>query len=310
MSESPWNVKRKTPPGAKPFTPEGAQVRHIPHRSPPQAAPARPRARRKAGRQIFAQRPAAQAAPQPEAGRRSQSRKARKGGFPAAAAGMLGILAIVLAVLSISLIRQTSRLQALEAEREAIRRQQASKVENHLRHRDQSGYQKLIDSYSAEYQINPAFVAAVIKCESNFQPRAISYADARGLMQIMPDTGVWLSGRLGTANYSIDKLFDPQLNIQYGAYYLSYLSNHFGGQPVMVAAAYHAGLNNVKLWALKYARDKKTLGLEELPMSDTRDYVRKVMDAYAIYYEQDQMEKGAVPGAVPDAALASGHSCG
>ncbi len=306
MSESPWSVNRKTQPGAKPFTPEGAQVKHIPHHNPPKADP-RPQARRKPRRQRLIQKPQPQEAPQ-QAGRqkRSQAKKPPKGRFPVAAGVFFGILAVVLAVLAIALIQQTGRLHALEEEREAIRRQQESKVENHLRHRDQSGFQGLINSYSAEYQINPAFVAAVIKCESNFLPRAVSSADARGLMQIMPDTGVWLSGRLGTANYSIDRLFDPQLNIQYGAYYLSYLSNHFGGEPVMVAAAYHAGLNNVKLWALKYAHDKKTLTVDELPMSNTRDYVRKVMDAYAIYFEQDQLEKGAVPGVVPDVSLASG----
>ena len=307
MPESPWSVNRRTPPAAKPFTPGGAQVPHIPHRNPPLAGP-RPRARRSARQQPFAQKPEPQAAPQPEAVRQksARARKPEKRSFPMLLGVFFSLLAVAAAVLSISLIQKTGRLNALEGEREARRLQQEAKVQNHLRHRDQSGFQELINTYAAEYQINPAFVAAIIKCESNYLPRAVSSADARGLMQIMPDTGVWLSGRLGTANYSIDMLFDPRLNIQYGAYYLSYLSNHFGGQPVMVAAAYHAGMNNVKLWALKYAEDKKTLSVDQLPMSNTRDYVRKVMDAYAIYYEQDQLQKGAVPGTVPDVSLRAG----
>ncbi|MDD4081183.1 MAG: lytic transglycosylase domain-containing protein [Eubacteriales bacterium] len=301
MSESPWSVNRKEPPGSKPFTPQSAQVKHMPRNNPPQETP-KPRARRKARRQLLVPRPekkvAAHGKKSPVRNRDSMVKRVPR----TAAAVFIGILLIVLAITSISLIQTNIRFQALQNEREKARRQQADKMENHLRHRDLSGFQGLIDSYSAEYGISPAFVAAVIKCESNFLPRAVSSADARGLMQIMPDTGVWLAGRLGTPNYTIDRLFEPQLNIQYGAYYLAYLSNHFDGQPVMVAAAYHAGMNNVKLWALNYAADQRTLSVDELPMSNTRDYVRKVMDAYAIYYEQDAMEKGAVPGAVSASA--------
>ncbi len=303
MADNPWSVNRKTSPEARPFTPEGAQVKHIPHHQPPKAEPRR-RARHKPARQPLFKQPEAKA--QPAAREPRAAKKQPQKPFPVMALVFFSVLALALAVLAIVYIQQDSRLKALQEQRDQARIQQENKVKNHLTRRAESGYQGLIDSYSAEYQINPAFVAAVIKCESNFLPKAVSSADARGLMQIMPDTGVWLAGRLGTPNYTIERLFDPQLNIQFGAYYLSYLSNHFGGQPVMVAAAYHAGLNNVKLWALKYAEDKKTLRLDQLPMSNTQDYVRKVMDAYAIYYEQDQLAKGAVPGAVPDAALFMG----
>ncbi|MDD3109934.1 MAG: lytic transglycosylase domain-containing protein [Eubacteriales bacterium] len=307
MSESPWSVNRKEPPGAKPFAPQSAQVKHIPHDDPPQS-PIRPRARRKDRRKLLVPRPEKNAPAAEKASPRRNRAKQAKNGMGTLAFALLGVLLVILAVSSISLIQQTSRLRALQDDREAARRQQANKVENHLRHRSQSGYQRLIDSYAAEYQISPAFVAAIIKCESNFLPRAVSSADARGLMQIMPDTGVWLAGRLGTPNYTIDRLFEPQLNIQFGAYYLAYLSSHFDGHPVMVAAAYHAGLNNVKLWAMNHAADQRTLNVNELPMSNTRDYVRKVMDAYAIYYEQDAMEKGAVPGSVSALAFMPGIS--
>ena len=296
MRESPWNAKRGTQPAAKPFTPEGAQVKHIP-RHPPRAEQ-RPTARRKGRKEALIRQMEAQAAkpqPKPRGGRARQEKQR----FPLFTAVLVGLMVIVLAVLSMVLIQNSSQLDALKKERAAIIEKQAQKVANHLSKRDESGYKGLIDAYAAEYQINPAFVAAIIKCESNYIPKAVSSANARGLMQIMPDTGTWLSGRLGTPNYTLERLFEPQLNIQYGAYYLSYLSNHFSGDPVMVSAAYHAGVNNVKLWAMKYAADKKSLSVDELPMSNTRDYVRKVMDAYAIYFEQDQMAKGAVPGDLP-----------
>jgi soluble lytic murein transglycosylase len=304
LPESPWSVKRGKQPAVKPFTPEGAQVKHIPHHHPPKTEPRR-RARHKPPRKPIFRQPEPRHQPAARGKRAARSRQSQKS-LSAVTLTFFGVLALALVVLSVLFIQQENRLKTLQGEREQARVQQENKVKNHLIRRAESGYQGLIDSYAAEYQINPAFVAAVIKCESNFLPKAVSSADARGLMQIMPDTGVWLAGRLGTPNYTIERLFEPQLNIQYGAYYLSYLSSHFGGQPVMVAAAYHAGLNNVKLWALKYAADKKTLRLDQLPMSNTRDYVGKVMDAYAIYYEQDQLAKGAVPGAVPDAALLLG----
>ena len=117
---------------------------------------------------------------------------------------------------------------------------------------------------------------------------AVSRVEARGLMQIMPDTGVWMAQRLKINSYRPDMLFDPETNIRFGTAYLAYLSDIFSGSPVMVAAAFHAGANNVKHWALNRAQDRKTIELEQIPTSDTRSYVRKVMDAYAIYYEKDK----------------------
>jgi soluble lytic murein transglycosylase-like protein len=55
----------------------------------------------------------------------------------------------------------------------------------------------------------------------------------------------------------------------------------------MIAAAFHAGANNVKQWALKYGEDQKTIGIDQIPTDDTKDYVKKVMNAYALYYEYD-----------------------
>ena len=106
-------------------------------------------------------------------------------------------------------------------------------------------------------------------------------------MQIMQDTGEWVSGRLAVRPYSYELLFEPQLNIRFGAWYLGYLSAQFNGDPVMIASAYHAGANNVKLWALKYAQDKRTLRIDQIPTEDTKDYVQKVMNAYALFYEYD-----------------------
>jgi soluble lytic murein transglycosylase-like protein len=55
----------------------------------------------------------------------------------------------------------------------------------------------------------------------------------------------------------------------------------------MVASAYHAGASNVKIWALNYGADQKTITMDQIPKDNTRDYVEKVMNAYALFYEYD-----------------------
>jgi soluble lytic murein transglycosylase len=125
-------------------------------------------------------------------------------------------------------------------------------------------------------------------------------------MQIMPDTGTWLASRMDIAGYAREMLFEPEFNVRMGTYYLAYLSDVFSGNPVMVAAAFHAGDNNVKRWALDRAPDGKTVTLDMIPTDDTRSYVRKVMDAYAIYYSEQVGEKGLLPAGLPSAAAYGG----
>ncbi len=213
---------------------------------------------------------------------------------------LFALLALALIAAAFSYSYENGRLEALKTQREEkARLVQAHKVE-HLSARRRSGYLPLIQKYAKEYGISPSFVSAVIKCESSFRPKVESGVYARGLMQIMPDTGVWLAARLKIDDYQPDHLFEADLNIRFGAFYLSYLSDMFGGSPVMVAAAYHAGDGNVKNWALTRAADMKTITLEQIPTDDTRSYVRKVLDAYAIYYEEDiQAGQDAVSGALP-----------
>lgn len=197
------------------------------------------------------------------------------------------VLALAALAAGLTYSHENNRLKALTAQREEEARRIQAHKDEHINARRRSGYLPLIRKYANEYGISPSFVSAVIKCESSFNPLAVSRVNARGLMQVMPDTGVWLAERLNVDDYQPDLLFKAELNIRFGAYYLSYLSNMFDGSPVMVAAAFHAGSGNVKNWALTRASDMKTITLEMIPTDDTRSYVRKVLDAYAIYYEED-----------------------
>lgn len=119
----------------------------------------------------------------------------------------------------------------------------------------------LVEAAAAAHRLDPALVAAVIRVESNWRPRAVSPKGARGLMQLMPAT----ARRLG-----VTKAFDPSQNVKGGALYLSRLAERFGENEVeKVLAAYNAGEEAVESYD----------GMP--PYRETREYVRKVLALWA-----------------------------
>ncbi len=167
----------------------------------------------------------------------------------------------------------------------AAKRQQEAKDYADLVARHTVRYEDWIRKYASYYDVHPAFVAAVILRESSYDAQAVSRVEARGLMQLMPDTGEWVAGKLKMKDYTWDTLFDAETNIQMGCWYLGYLSDLFAGDPIVVACAYHAGQGNVRSWLTKYSTDGKTLTIDQIPMDDTKSYARKVLNAYAIYLQ-------------------------
>ncbi|MBR6753843.1 MAG: lytic transglycosylase domain-containing protein [Clostridia bacterium] len=208
--------------------------------------------------------------------------------FPRPQLICLGVLAALFAIALLFFLVYEGQCSAIAArhnhllnERAARERAYQQNVASH-----KTDYRDLVEYYAAVNQIDPAFVAAIIKRESDYDPRAVSRVGARGLMQIMPDTGEWLAGKVDAYDYSPDMLFDPETNIKMGCWYLGYLSRKFGGDPITIACAYHAGQGNVEdHWLPKYAANGKTLTLDEIPMDDTKYYARKVLEAYAIYQQ-------------------------
>lgn len=147
-------------------------------------------------------------------------------------------------------------------------------------------YRELIDKYAEQYQLDSAHVAAVIYCESSYQPGAVSPVGARGLMQIMPDTGGWIAEKLKEKDtFTTDMLFDPELSIRYGCWYLNYLSGRFGGDLRKITAAYHAGGGKVDAWLKdeNYSADGVTLAA--MPAGATNTYVRNIEKVYEKYKE-------------------------
>ena len=144
-------------------------------------------------------------------------------------------------------------------------------------------YQQYIEKYSAEYDIPEEIIFAVIKIESSFRASVTSPVGAMGLMQMMPDTFEWLTGNyhLGE-NLTTLSLYDPEINIKYGTYYLRYLKDKFGDWNT-VLAAYNAGEGNVSKWLAdeRYSSDGKTL--HTIPFAETENYVKKVNNEIGIY---------------------------
>jgi len=150
-------------------------------------------------------------------------------------------------------------------------------------------YREEIEKYAKQYELDPARVAAVIYCESSFQPEAVSSAGALGLMQIMPETGTWIAKKLDeSGTYTDERLFEPELSIRYGCWYLNYLDGRYDGDLTKATAAYHAGGSRVDEWLTdkEYSQDGVTLAY--IPYDSTRAYVANVKSAYEHYKEKFQ----------------------
>lgn len=178
-------------------------------------------------------------------------------------------------------------------------------------------YQSLIERYAAEYNLRPAFVAAVIRNESSFRTDAESSVGARGLMQLMPDTAEWIAGKIGDSNYSFDHLYDAETNIRYGCWYLNYLSKLFRGDAVLVSSAYHAGQTTVTRWLSdkSISADGVTIPVDKLPDGPTKQYAGRVTTSYGIYeallYPDESAEAaGAADGTAVSARLVGGSVAG
>ena len=144
-------------------------------------------------------------------------------------------------------------------------------------------YEEYVEKYAKQYNVPSSMVYAVIKTESDFDPEAISSAGALGLMQMMPDTFSWLtsSEHLGE-NLPLASIYDPEVSIRYGVYYLKYLHEKFNDWET-VAAAYNAGEGNVAKWLENPAYHDKAGKLQNIPFKETRSYIRKVNLAKNFY---------------------------
>lgn len=145
------------------------------------------------------------------------------------------------------------------------------------------GYKDYMNSYGKEFNVDPFLIAAIINVESNYNKNAVSPKEAKGLMQIGPKTGEWGAEQLKINGYTSDMLFDPNINIRLGSWYINVLNKEFGNNLDIVLAAYNAGSGNVSKWLedTKYSIDG--INLTNIPFKETDDYVKKVRYNYRVY---------------------------
>ena len=154
-----------------------------------------------------------------------------------------------------------------------------------LRHDD------IIRQQAARKHLDPALVAAVIYAESKFNARDSS-TGAKGLMQIQPDTARFIARRSGGTQFTVADLSDPETNISYGTYYLRYLLDRYDGNPILALAAYNGGETNVDTWIRQSGRDRAAFRTSDIPFSETRAYVERVLQARQDYRDNYAHELG------------------
>ena len=134
-------------------------------------------------------------------------------------------------------------------------------------------YSEYVRVHAHRHNLDPALLAAVIYQESKFRPSAKSSSGAIGLMQVTPETARGIAIRTHGSAFHTQDLYDPEINIRYGAWYLDNLFKKYGSER-LVLAAYNAGQGNVDKWRANG---------EPIQFSETRAYVKRVEDLKRIY---------------------------
>jgi len=146
-------------------------------------------------------------------------------------------------------------------------------------------YSSQVQSNADLQQLDPALVFGLMRQESMLDKNAESPVGARGLMQIMPETGRQIARKLNEPWQSANSLFEPDTNIKYGTFYYKQLLERFNGNFALAAAAYNAGPHRVDKWLPSGQLMPADIWIETIPFKETRKYVTSVL-SYAMIYSQ------------------------
>lgn len=144
-------------------------------------------------------------------------------------------------------------------------------------------YRKQLEENCKELSLDPYLVAALIRQESEFNPKAISRANARGLTQVLPSTGRQVSRQLKMRGYKTSMLYSPETNLKIGTYYLKALSDQLQGRWEATLASYNAGKSRVTGWMSATTFHEPAEFVESIPFNETRVYVESVLRNAEVY---------------------------
>ncbi len=144
-------------------------------------------------------------------------------------------------------------------------------------------YWQALASDAQSQGLDPYLVASLVRQESEFNPGAVSRANAYGLMQLLPSTGKQIAKQQGERRFNANELFDPTENLRLGTAYLRQNIDHYGGQVEYALAAYNAGDGPVRQWIASGDYKDVPEWVESIPYTETRDYVQSIMRNREVY---------------------------
>lgn len=144
-------------------------------------------------------------------------------------------------------------------------------------------YRGYVEHFSENVGLDKNITWAIMREESAFKPTIVSSADARGLMQIIPQTGIEISDSLEKI-FHPDDLNNPEIAIELGTEYLKQLTNYFDDHLPYAIASYNAGPEAVERWRKWGDSLEPDLFIELIPYNETRNYVKKVLQSYWTYH--------------------------
>lgn len=146
-------------------------------------------------------------------------------------------------------------------------------------------YSEYVNKYAVENEIDPMWIYAIIKVESNFNENATSGSGAKGLMQLMDNTASDIAKELNIQDFETNMLYDPEINIKIGVRYFEKLLSKYHGNYYLAIAAYNGGTGNVDNWINKGIISYDASNIENIPYKETNMYVRKTVNAHKVYVE-------------------------
>jgi soluble lytic murein transglycosylase len=145
-------------------------------------------------------------------------------------------------------------------------------------------YSATVEAAAAEFDVDPLLIWAVMREESRYDPEALSYVGARGLMQVMPSSQAWIAEQLAE-DISPGDAFTPESSIRMGAWFLDFLLDYFDGDLELVIAAYNGGAGSVDGWQADPLISNRDDLLRWIGFGETREYLERVSSSYLVYQE-------------------------
>lgn len=153
-------------------------------------------------------------------------------------------------------------------------------------------HEDIIRQQAKDKNLPADLIAAVIYAESRFRSGLTSSAGAIGLMQLTPDTAADVARQSGGNQFVLEDLDTPQVNIAYGSWRLRHMLQRFEGNVMVAVAAYNAGPENAQKWLNQATAAQHSFRVSDIPFSETKAYVQKVLEARAEYRGKYSEELG------------------